>query len=88
MTNLRTKEQVAFDGIKVSWQKDPFTDILNHQARTKFSMDGVVPPSVSAGAVRLSKTTSSTVLIKRKYKDVLSGKINGISFPWGRRYAA
>ncbi len=44
MTKTRTKQQVACDGIKMSWsQPDTFTDILQHQVHNQFSIDGVIP---------------------------------------------
>ena len=71
MTKKRTKEQVAFDGVRMSWQSDPFTEILNHQVRTQFSIDGVVAPK--GGVVSSEKSVRNTyvVSVKRKNRRVL-----------------
>jgi hypothetical protein len=84
MTTTRTKQQTAFDGVKVVWfGGDSFTKILQHQVQTRFSMDGVIPVNDTCTTLNIKEK----VQVKRESVPVFIprpnfGAIDGIRLPW------
>ncbi len=86
MTKVRTKEQIAFDGVQTVWRKDMFTEILQMQANAPFSMDGVV-------SKRIGKNTAFTIKNKKhfsvfgdtpkRFKKII-GSMDGVRLGWKR----
>ena len=89
MTTVRTKQQIAFDGVRVAWQRDTFTQILHSQVATKFSMDGVVPNQdtsvVCQGApVRhVAEPVQSTETAQKRMQRFV-GNMDGVRMPFGQ----
>jgi len=73
-TTLRTKQQIACDGVRTTWYADAFTEILHQQVTTQFSMDGVIPSK----KVALASLQQASEKLK-KY----AGNIDGVRFPLG-----
>jgi hypothetical protein len=82
MANSRTKQQIAFDGVRTAWHSDAFTQILHAQVTTKFPMDGVVPsedaPPVTV--VREAPKAKSVRTIEGAQKKIVNivGTMDGI----------
>lgn len=91
MTTLRTKQQIAFDGVRATWNADAFTEILHHQVTTQFSMDGVIP---THGYVRrvtdtqVLKSAVAPVENVQKIQEKFVGAIDGVRLPWKQAYTA
>lgn len=75
----RTKQQVACDGVQTMWHTDTFTEILQHQVQTRFSMDGVIPAGVMVTKrVQVSERVSKTVVAEKERFASLIGNMDGI----------
>ena len=88
-TTLRTKQQIACDGVRTTWYADAFTEILHQQVTTQFSMDGVIP-SKKVALASLSKNVAPQEVgaieglqqASEKLKK-FAGNIDGVRFPLG-----
>lgn len=90
MTTLRTKQQIAFDGVRTTWFSDTFTEILHQQVSTQFSMDGVIPlQGVSERSVILKERENSTIPTESLgiKKEKIIGNIDGVRIPWKQAYS-
>jgi aconitase B len=89
METTRTKQQTAFDGVQVVWHRDAFTEILQQQVQTKFSMDGVIPHGVvSTRFVRsvVNKEVKVPFVEKKRFAGLV-GTMDGIRVPLQQSYA-
>jgi len=84
MTTTRTKQQTACDGVRVVWSGgDSFTNILQHQVHTNFSIDGVIPVerrvihNASRGAQNARAFTVSRFVPKTAF-----GVMDGVRLAW------
>jgi hypothetical protein len=79
-STLRTKQQIACDGVRTTWYADAFTEILHQQVTTQFSMDGVIP---SQNIAQMSVKEPSTRIEQEQYKlRTFAGNIDGVRLPW------
>ncbi len=88
MIQIRTKQQVAFDGVRTAWQSDAFTQILHKQVVTKFSMDGVIPNDEVSVAQSVVESKQQQVVepVKRtqgKFGKFVGGTMDGVQMPFG-----
>jgi len=96
-TTLRTKQQIACDGVRTTWYADAFTEILHQQVTTQFSMDGVIPP---LNVARMNVSSKEMVSVPKKDMVVeglrqtqdtfkkFAGNIDGIRLPLEQAYSA
>jgi hypothetical protein len=85
---MRSKQQVACDGVKIAWHTDAFTDILQQQVATQFSMDGVVPKKTQTKdgmTIRLAKRELRTQTERTNIKELV-GVFRGTRLSLKRAY--
>jgi len=93
MVQIRTKQQVAFDGVRVAWASDTFTHILHAQVTTKFSMDGVIPLKRSEVENKVEKAVTPKMSpigeLRKTQKKIgrIIGVMDGIRIPLGQAHA-
>ena len=88
MTNLRTKQQINCDGVKVVWYGgDTFTEILQQQVDIQFSMDGVIPLK-KIGFTPVVQKTKVIAPFYKKQKQQFVRSLDGIRTPWKEALAA
>ena len=93
MEQVRTKQQVAFDGVRTAWTNDAFTHVLHTQVTTKFSMDGVVPIEKSIIERKVEKVSSPKIdpmKELRKTQETIGrivGGMDGVRMPLGYTHA-
>ncbi|KKS28101.1 MAG: hypothetical protein UV60_C0011G0002 [Parcubacteria group bacterium GW2011_GWA2_43_11] len=88
---LRTKQQIACDGVRTTWYADAFTEILHQQVTTQFSMDGVVPSknvahaSIHKGAIASVPQAVAVEGLQQTQEKLkkFAGNIDGVRFPLG-----
>jgi hypothetical protein len=92
MANNRTKQQVAWDGVRTAWQGDAFTEILHRQTTQNFSMDGVVPQKHTVTRLQRKEPQMRVNLREESVARVQEGigrviqHIDGVRLPWKRAY--
>jgi hypothetical protein len=89
MTTIRTKQQTACDGVRVVWVGDTFTNILQRQVETQFSMDGVIPLhkiDVTPKLQKINKIAPAPSYFPERRK--IARTLDGIRLPWKEAYAA
>ena len=90
MTKIRTKQQIAFDGVQTVWHKDAFTEILQMQASAPFSMDGVVSKRVGKSTVITLKDKKHFSIFgntTKPFKEIIGG-MDGVRLGWKRTCTA
>lgn len=89
MTTTRTKQQIACDGVRVVWVGDTFTNILQRQVETQFSMDGVIPLNkidVTPKLQKINKIAPAPSYMPQRQN--IGRSLDGIRLPWKEAYAA
>lgn len=88
MTKSRTKQQIAFDGVRVVWVEDTFTNILQKQVEKQFSMDGIIPLyRINATPKPHKKHTVVRVPSFASQKQKQRKSLDGIHLPWRESFA-
>jgi len=94
MKSNRSRQQVAFDGVRVAWHGDTFTEILSRQASDKFSMDGVVPQKHVTTRYHKVEQAPERSFGEAGIKHVqaqlgkVAQSVDGVRLPWRRAYAS
>lgn len=89
MLTTRKKQQIACDGVRNEWLKDPFTEILHKQVVATFSIDGVIPPLGTPKKVVEKQKQVTDMKYEKNFERVHGGEfrkfvkaMDGIRAPW------